>query len=76
MWWKILLVTLGLVVLFLLVVLVNSVRLQRANARLVEQLLIESSPLPGRVFKTADLEACPHRCSATCARPSQRDSLT
>jgi len=60
MLWKILLMVIGLIIaLTIIIVLVNRVRLDRANARLVEELLGESSPPPLRVFSADDLEGLP-----------------
>jgi len=60
MWFRVLLFALGLVVIGLVgVLIVNKVRLDRANAELVEELLVEANLDTEKVFKKEDLDGLP-----------------
>jgi len=60
MWHKILLIAIGVVIVGLVgAALVGRVRLDRANARLVAELLAIASPESERVFRNHDLEGLP-----------------
>jgi hypothetical protein len=60
MWFRVLLFVLGLVVIGLVgVLIVNKIRLDRANAELVEELLVEANLDTEKVFKKEDLDGLP-----------------
>lgn len=60
MWFRVLLFVLGLVVIGLVgVLVVNKIRLDRANAELVEELLVEANLDTEKVFKKKDLDGLP-----------------
>jgi hypothetical protein len=59
MWLYIVLIVLGLVALTSLALAISRARLDRANAKLVEELLAASESPAGKVFRPADLEGLP-----------------
>ena len=65
MWLKVFLMVLGIVIVVLVgAVLVNKSRLDKANTKLVDELLADASSQADRVFRREDLEGLP--------RPVQR----
>ena len=60
MWIRVTLIALGLLTVALLaIVSINRVRLDKTNARLVAELLVESKPPSGAVFSSEDVEDLP-----------------
>lgn len=59
MWTGIILLILGLLILGLLSLAISRRRLEKAEARLVEELLARSQPPAGRVFRAEDLDGLP-----------------
>jgi hypothetical protein len=60
MWIKIILVAFGLLILTLFIIIaINHVRLKRANAKLVQELLAKSQSSNGKVFHATDVSSLP-----------------